>query len=116
MLKLCDSTSQNAKTEGRFHNPKVGGSIPPPATNSLNVESHSRPPPFGSLDRATPKVGFACLHAGASIKRRHQKNKTLAVVQVKGDAAFRRVVGGRTSSQTNEHRKQRGETWSRVMT
>jgi hypothetical protein len=38
MLKLCDSMSQNAKTEGRFHNPKVGGSIPPPATKHPLLE------------------------------------------------------------------------------
>jgi hypothetical protein len=30
MLKLDDSMSQIAKTEGHFHNPNVGGSIPPP--------------------------------------------------------------------------------------
>ena len=30
MLKLCDSMSQNANSQGRFHNPKVGSSIPPP--------------------------------------------------------------------------------------
>jgi hypothetical protein len=28
--------SQNAKSQGRFHNPKVGSSILPPATNSFN--------------------------------------------------------------------------------
>ena len=26
----------NARSAGRFHNPKVGGSIPPPATNKIN--------------------------------------------------------------------------------
>jgi hypothetical protein len=36
MLKLCDSMSQNAKCEGRFHNPKVGSSSLPPATNPIN--------------------------------------------------------------------------------
>ena len=27
---------QNARMTRRFHNPKVGGSIPPPATNKIN--------------------------------------------------------------------------------
>jgi hypothetical protein len=29
--------SLSAKPKGRFHNPKVGGSIPPPATNFLFI-------------------------------------------------------------------------------
>ncbi len=37
MIKLCDSMSQNAKSEERFHNPKVGGSIPPPDTTYLTT-------------------------------------------------------------------------------
>src|SRR2546421_12486571 len=36
MLELCDSMSQNAKSQGRFHNPKVGSSSLPPATNPIN--------------------------------------------------------------------------------
>src|SRR6266568_6093365 len=36
MLKLCDSMLQNANSQGRFHNPKVGSSILPPATNPIN--------------------------------------------------------------------------------
>ena len=31
----------NARSAGRFHNPKVGGSIPPPATNKINNLEHS---------------------------------------------------------------------------
>jgi len=33
MLKLCHSVADNAIEKGRFHNPKVGGSIPPAATH-----------------------------------------------------------------------------------
>jgi hypothetical protein len=29
--------SQFAQNQGRFHNPKVGGSIPPPATKFLSI-------------------------------------------------------------------------------
>jgi len=34
MLNLWDEMSKSAQPQGRFHNPKVGGSIPPPATIS----------------------------------------------------------------------------------
>ncbi len=48
--------SQNAKPKGRFHNRKVGGSIPPPATKLTrsNRERHLMPDQFGgTLIRTT---------------------------------------------------------------
>jgi hypothetical protein len=51
MLKLWDAMSKSAQPQGRFHNPKVGGSIPPPATkihfSSRNYKHYSIQIGFG---------------------------------------------------------------------
>src|SRR5688572_1142941 len=43
MLKLWAQMSKSAQPQGRFHNPKVGGSIPPPATNiRINSKTYNK--------------------------------------------------------------------------